>query len=742
MIAKLLLSAALLAIPAAAQKAQWTDFGGSPDNSHFVTLKQINKSNVNQLQIAWTYPTQDNSSYVFNPIVIDGVMYVLARNTSLVAMDATTGKEIWIHEGLQGIAQRGINYWESKDKKDRRLIFQIHNQIQEIDARTGKSILTFGTSGFVDLREGLGRDVNTIYRINSGTPGKVYENLIILGSTTGEQFISPPGDVRAFDVVTGKLAWTFHTIPHPGEFGYDTWPKDAWKYAGGVNTWGELSLDEKKGIVYFPLGSSTYDFYGADRKGADLFANCLLALDAKTGKYKWHFQEVHHDLWDYDAVSAPQLVTVTHEGKKVDAVAQAGKTGFLYVLDRVTGKPLWPIEERSVPKSDVPGEVAAATQPFPTMPPPFSRQKFTVDDINPYLSAEEKSALRDRILSARNEGIFTPPSTRETISMPGNRGGSNWGQTAANPGSGMVYVISVDAPAILKLKKEQPQNFAEASSTFGRTAGGPAGQVIYERNCAACHGANREGAGAFPALVSVTDRLGADVIRGIVQNGQGQMPGFGNMSEQDLAQIIGFLAGPGGVKAAAAAKPTPGPVVASGGAPAGQKAPSALPAQSPYGMMDGPAYPAGTEGAKDRYFSGWNVMYNIIRPPWNTIAAYDLNKGTIKWQVPVGDNPGIMSEQRGLITTSAGMLFLATGEGKIRAYDEEDGKVLWTGTLPAGARGIPALYESGGREYLVISATSPVSGGAANAALAPAVGAPAGPATIQRAYVAFALPKK
>ncbi|HXJ43675.1 MAG TPA: c-type cytochrome, partial [Bryobacteraceae bacterium] len=539
---------------------------------------------------------------------------------------------------------------------------------------------------------------------------------------------------------------TFHTIPHPGEFRYDTWPKDAWKYAGGVNTWGELSLDEKRGIVYFPLGSGTYDFYGADRKGADLFANCILALDARTGKYKWHFQEVHHDLWDYDAVSAPQLVTVKHNGKTVDAVAQAGKTGFLYVLDRVTGQPLWPIEERPVPKSDVPGEEASPTQPFPTLPPPFARQKYTADDINPFLSAEEKSALKDRILSSRNEGLFTPPALRDTISMPGNRGGSNWGQTAANPASGMVYVISVDAPAILKLNKEQPQTFAEASATFGRTMGGPPGETLYARNCAACHGSNREGAGAFPSLVAVTDRMGSDVIRGIIQNGQGQMPSFGNLSDTDLAQIIGFLAGPGGVRApvtAAPAKPG-GPVVASGGAPAGQQAPSAkMAGQPPYGMMDGPPYPAGVEAPKDRYFTGWNVMYNIISPPWNTITAYDLNKGTIKWQIPVGDDPGIMSEQRGLITTSAGMLFLATGEGKVRAYDEENGKVLWTASLPAGARGIPAMYEAGGREYLVISATSPVSGGAANAALAPGPGGQA-PATgdLKRAYVSFALPKK
>src|SRR5579862_110669 len=293
-------------------RKSWSEYGGGPDNSHHVTLSQINKSNVSQLRIAWSYPTQDNSSYVFNPLVVDNVLFVLARNTSLVAIDATTGKEIWVHENLNGIAQRGINYWESKDRRDRRLIFQIHQQLQEIDAQTGLSIKNFGTDGFVDLREGLGRDLSTIYRIQSGTPGKVFENLIILGSATGENFISPPGDLRAYDVITGKMAWIFHTVPHPGELGYDTWPKDAWKYMGGVNTWGELSVDEKRGIAYFPLGSGTYDFYGADRTGANLFADCLLALDARTGKYKWHFQEVHHDLWDYDAVSAPQLVTVKH----------------------------------------------------------------------------------------------------------------------------------------------------------------------------------------------------------------------------------------------------------------------------------------------------------------------------------------------------------------------------------------------------------------------------------------------
>jgi quinoprotein glucose dehydrogenase len=292
------------------QYKTWREYGGNPDQSKFVVLNDITKSNVNNLKEAWFYPTGDENTYQFNPIVVDTMMYVLARNNSLVALDARTGKEIWIHAHLQGIASRGINYWESKDRKDRRLIFQMNNYLQAIDARTGKSVLTFGNNGLVDLKEGLGRDPKTLARVQSGTPGKVFENLIILGSSPGENYLSGPGHLRAFDVVTGKLAWTFHTIPHPGEFGYDTWPKEAYKYIGGVNTWGEISLDVKRGIAYFPLGSPTYDYYGGDRHGSNLFGNSILALDARTGKRIWHYQMVHHDLWDYDATAAPQLITV------------------------------------------------------------------------------------------------------------------------------------------------------------------------------------------------------------------------------------------------------------------------------------------------------------------------------------------------------------------------------------------------------------------------------------------------
>src|SRR5688500_15783613 len=385
---------------AQASRTTWAEYGGGPDNARYMTLAQINKSNLNQLDVAWTYPTQDNISYVFGPLVVDNVVYVLARNNSLVALDATTGREIWIHEGLQGIAPRGINYWESKDRSDRRLLFQMNSYLQAIDAQTGKPILTFGKDGAVNLREGLGRDPATIVKTQSSNPGKVFENLIILGSAAGENYMAPPGDLRAFDVVTGKLVWQFHTIPHPGEFGYETWPPDAWKYIGGVNTWGEITVDPARGIAYFPLGSPTYDFYGADRKGANLFGNCLLALDARTGKRLWHFQLVHHDLWDYDLTTAPKLMTVRHNGKMVDIVAQATKFGMLYVFDRVTGQPLWPIEERPVPQSDVPGEQSWPTQPFPTKPPPYSRLKFSLDEVNPHVEPAERERLREILAGA------------------------------------------------------------------------------------------------------------------------------------------------------------------------------------------------------------------------------------------------------------------------------------------------------------------------------------------------------
>jgi quinoprotein glucose dehydrogenase len=726
----------------------WSEYGSGPDSSKYVAFNQMTKSNVGQLAVAWTYPTRDSSSYLFNPIVVGDTMYVLARNNSLVALNAETGKEKWVHEGLYGIATRGINYWESKDHKDRRLIFQINHFIEEIDASTGLSILTFGKKGLVDLREGLGRDPNTVARIKSDTPGQVFEDLIILGSSTGENYSAPPGDLRAYNVLTGKMAWIFHTVPHPGEPGYDTWPKDAWKYAGGTNTWGEISVDEKRGIAYFPTGSSTYDMYGGDRIGKDLFANCLLALDARTGKLLWHFQMVHHDLWDLDATSAPQLITIHHDGKMVDAVADAPKDGYLYVFDRVTGKPIWPIEERPFPGSDVPGEEAWPTQPIPTAPPPLARQKMTLADLDPYyLTPEERAQWKERLANADVRGLFTPPSTeKETLGLPGARGGSNWGGTASNPGKGMVYLLTQDWPSIFP--KVGP---AEKPSVA--TGRGGTGQAAFQHNCQSCHGVDRMGSSIAPSLVGIGSRVAPEEFEQLLAAGRGDMPAFPGLASAEVAALYAYLINPtgrpgGGIPPAGSRSSLGGPVVASGGAPGGLVLSygAAEEAARYGGRFAGAPYPQGVVAPK-RLYSDYGLDFPfIISPPWSQLVAYDLNQGTIQWQVPLGEDPeaekqggkdtGILrgGERRGIVVTSTGLLFVNTKDGKIRAYDADTGKTLWSATLPAGTEGLPAMYEVHGRQYLVVPAAAPQASGRQQ------FGAP-GAGMAERAYVAFALPK-
>jgi glucose dehydrogenase len=429
----------------------WHEHLGGADSSQYSSLRQINKSNVKQLQVAWTYPTGEGS-YLFNPIVIDNVMYVQAKNNSLVALDALTGKELWTHPFRGPVVQRGINYWESKDRSDRRLLTINGGFLTAIDARNGQTISSFGDNGRADLRPGLDFDWSKIAPIHTNNPGRIFEDIVIVPlMRSGSDYAYVPADIHAYSVLTGKLLWQFHTVPRPGEPGYETWPPDFWQRSGGGINWSELTIDEKRGIAYIPTGTGKWDFYGADRKGTNLFANSVIALDARTGKRLWHFQTVHHDLWDYDLPAGPKLLTIRHDGRNVDVVIQPSKQGFLYVLDRVTGQPIWPMEERAVPKSDVPGEESWPTQPFPTKPPPFARQALTEKDVNPYIPADEQALTRDRIRNARNEGLFTPPSFKGSLEIPGSNGSASWGTAAVDPAKGTLYIVSHDQPTMLIL---------------------------------------------------------------------------------------------------------------------------------------------------------------------------------------------------------------------------------------------------------------------------------------------------
>jgi len=714
----------------------WRDYLGGPDSSHYSPLKQITPENISKLDVAWTYPIEEDVAYTFSPIVVDNIAYIAARQGSLVALDAATGKELWVHKfpgggRFAGIAgQRGANYWESKDRSDRRILVTTGGALYAIDARTGNSIDSFADHGKLDLKTGIDRGSAAL---GSRTPGRIFENLIILGSATGEGYLAPPGDVRAFDVRTGKLAWVFHTIPRPGEFGYDSWPKDAYKYMGGVDAWGELTLDEKRGIVYLPTASAKYELYGGDRPGNNLFADCLLALDARTGKYLWHFQTVHHDLWDYDPTAAPQLATVKHDGKTVDIVALASKNGFLYVFDRVTGKPLWPIEERPAPKSDVPGEWTSPTQPFPTVVPPFARQTMTVKDMyDGFMTADEKVWWKERLSKAKS-GLFTPPGLTDKIDLPSVNGGALFFGSGADAANGLVYVVSRDMPSIIKLVPAGESTASNAGGLIpdrprtGRGATGGAitarlGRTVYEQSCQACHGPDLKG-DRGPEIDNAVSQLGGDTIRTIVSKGKGAMPPFPAIRAELMNDLMAFLTSPGS-------------------APPG----SAFPAAMLSARIE-PDYPSDVTPPPSRYKTGYGNEPYVITPPLSTLTAYDLNTGKIMWQTPYGDLPeagpsdklrGNAYPKSGFAVTAGGVILFAGNDSKLYALDKDTGKVIFTKDLPNGSMGSPAVYEVNGREY-VLFAVAGGNGFPVGGRLAPGgVNSP----TISKNYIAFALPQK
>jgi len=439
----------------------WQSYAGGAHSSQYSALDQVNTKNVAKLQVAWSYPITGNS--IFNPVIVDGVMYIPAGGGALAAIDAATGKEIWRKEGAAPSGARGMNYWESPDRSDRRFIYLQRGDVIAVNAQNGEPITSFGNNGRVDLREAMER--KPAGNIGTSNPGRIFENLFIIPLPGGPSYGGPPADVHAYDVRTGKLAWIFHVIPHEGEFGFDTWPEGHWRQGGGGHNWSEFTVDEENGIAFIGFGSPRYDFYGGDRKGNNLFASSLVALDARTGKRIWHQQLIHHDLWDWDIPQSAKLLTIRQNGRPRQVVAQATKQGFLYVFDRKTGQPIWPIEERPVPQTDVPGEWTSPTQPFPTRPAPFARQSFNEKDINPYLPKEAQDELRARLRTYRNEGLFTPPSFEGSVEMPGHNGGANFGTSAVDPDRGEFYVVHKSLPTMIRIS-------LPASAGGGRGGGG------------------------------------------------------------------------------------------------------------------------------------------------------------------------------------------------------------------------------------------------------------------------------
>lgn len=442
----------------------WDAYLGGSDSAQYSSLDQINRANVNQLEKAWEYKTGEGAPPLFNPVIGGGKMFVINGAGRLVALNPVTGAELWESNLTGRIGTRGINYWESEDGSQGRLMVLNDGLLRAIDTSTGKMITNFGGTGGVDLRDALPDDVVTQGPLQTNNPGRIYKNTIIMSLPAGAyDYASSPANIHAYDVITGELKWTFNVVPREGEFGYDTWPEtaDHSKY-GGVHNWSESTVDTELGMVYIPTGTARYDFFGGNREGDNLFANSVIAIDATTGERVWHFQTVHHDLWDFDLPTAPKLMTITKDGERVPVLIQPTKQGWLFVFDRRTGEPVWPIVETPVPASDVPGEKASPTQPIPSWPEPYARQKFTVDDINPYLPEEDQAKLREMFKTSRHGNVFMPPSTQGTISFPAHNGGANWGNVASDPVNQRLYVVSRELPILLKLNVDKRQSSKDA----------------------------------------------------------------------------------------------------------------------------------------------------------------------------------------------------------------------------------------------------------------------------------------
>jgi quinoprotein glucose dehydrogenase len=692
----------------------WKVTGGSKENTHYSSLKEIDSNNVSQLKVAWEYhcgdaDTAKHSQIQCNPIIVNGVVYVTSPRLRLIALDAVTGKEKWgfdpdtvnkNKEFMQFVLNnnRGVTYWE--DGADKRILYTAGSMIYAINAADGKMIPSFGNGGRIDLHDGLGRDVRDLY-VAATSPGIVYKELFILGSRVDEGPAAAPGHIRAYDVRTGQLKWIFHTIPQPGEFGYETWEDpEAWKHIGGANSWSGLSLDEERGILFAPTGSASFDFYGGKRKGTDLFANCLLAINAATGKRIWHFQFVHHDVWDKDLPTPPALVTLQKDGKQIDAVAQPTKNGMIYLFERATGKPIYPIDEIAVDnKTEMPGEKLWPTQPIPQTPKPFVRQTFTMNDLNPYLPDSSINKLKKDLESYRYGNMYLPPGKHTSVVFPGYDGGAEWGGPSFDPETGYLYVNANEMGWLLTLIERssvpKKENYLEA------------GQRLYKQYCMACHGMDRKGSGNYPSILEANKKYGVDSLLYLINNGRRMMPAQKQLEEEEKKAIVSFILD---IKK-------------------GQPKIFIAPPKPVDSFLNLPYTTTGYY----KFLSPEGLP--AISPPWGTITAINLNTGEQVWKTPLGEYPELKARgvpptgtenYGGSIVTAGGLLFIAAArDGKIRAFNKYNGKLLWEYTLPAPGFATPSMYEIKGKQYLVIAC----GGGK--------LGTSSGDS-----YIAFALPEK
>lgn len=678
----------------------WGVYRGDQKANQFSSLDQINRENVAQLEPAWTVNTGDaspGSAMQSNPIMIEGRLLLVSPAGRLLCLDGATGEEIWNYdprtaaqkEGNYAIISRGATYWS--DGSERRVFYSVESYVYGVDFETGQLVESFGESGRIDFCNDMGLDPEKV-DTNMTSPPAVFENYLILGVRVGEGFGSSPGHIRAYDTVTGEFRWIFHTIPQEGQFGYDTWEWVEGESYGGANPWTGLTIDEERGWVFAATGSPTYDFYGANRKGMNLFGNCVLALDARTGERQWHFQTLHHDIWDMDNAAAPILVDLTVEGKEREAVVQLTKMGYMFVLDRETGEPIFEVEEIPVPASDVPGEEAWPTQPMPVKPPPLVRQGFTENDLND-LTPEYLEKAKAVFANFGPAPIFQPFSTRGHVLMPGMSGGMEYHGGSFDASTGMFYVNVNESTNLVRLEAVTTVEDLTGLTDFEK------GKLLYQLNCSPCHGLELQGSPpAIPAL-SASTKTDAELIAAIKQ-GKGAMPSFGSLSGEQLKGVLAYLRQP-----------------------------------------DGKALDLAGREMKTVYLLNGYVRFidekgiPLYSPPWGSLAAVDLNEGSVKWKVPLGEYPELAAKGirntgtrnfGGAAATAGGVVFVgATADEKFRAFDTETGEILWEYQLPYGGYATPSIYEIEGKQYVVICA----AGGRK-------VGTPSGDAII-----AFALPE-